>query len=165
MVLKPSKSRVPFLISLFNFQGPIAEPLSRTAQRVYHIPYTLVNTFLKVFQIFFKIFSFHLSFDFFLAPSGSSLESSYILSSHSPFVNTFYKLFCHFCTISFHFSIPSRAFLCARQFVPLYVGSPPILIFFCLYVGMVFIEQLLSQGEQLLWYKMNYTIKCNSLIK
>ena len=135
MVLKPSKSRVPFLISLFNFQGPIAEPLSRTAQRVYHIRYPLVNTFLKVFLIFFKIFFFHLSFDFFLAPSGSSLESSYILSSHSPFVNTFYKLFCHFFTISFHFSIPSRAFLCAQNILPLYIGSIFPFLALQLYVG------------------------------
>ena len=148
MVLKPSKSRVPFLISLFNFQGPIAYPLSRTAQRVYHIHTLFVNTFLKVFSIFFKIFSLSLSFDFFLAPSGSSLESSYILSPQTPFVNTFYKLFCAFLTISSPFSMLSRAFLCFRQFVPLYIGLLLLLYYFYLY-GVYVKNNRSTSGEQL----------------
>ena len=61
--------------------------------------------------------------DFFLAPSGSSLESSYILSPRKLFVNTFYKLFCAFFTISPSLYMLTRVFLCRLAHLTLYVVS------------------------------------------
>ena len=61
------ESRVPFLISLFNFQGPIACPLSKTAQRVYHTLFDLSILFWKFFEIFSNLFAFAFSWLFSLS--------------------------------------------------------------------------------------------------
>ena len=127
------ESRVPFLISLFNFQGPIACPLSRTAQRVYHTLLSLSILFLKVFWDFFQIFFLSAFLDLFRSLSFSLAESLYILSPHKPFVNTFYKLFCAFLTIYSPLNTLCRVFLCAGVFMPLYIVSASAFARFCLY--------------------------------
>ena len=109
--------------------------LSRGQLKEYIILFSLCQYFFESFLRFFQTFFLSLFLDFFLALSGSSLESSYILSPPSPFVNTFYKLFCNFCTISFPFSTRSRAFLCATPPLPLYIVLPRTFAVFYLYVG------------------------------
>ena len=52
----------------------------------------------------------------------SLAERLYILSPRKPFVNTFYKLFCTFFTISAPLYTLRRAFLCLHGLNALYVG-------------------------------------------
>ena len=109
--------------------------LSRGQLKEYIILFSLCQYFFESFLRFFQTFFLSPFLDFFLALSGSSLESSYILSPPSPFVNTFYKLFCNFCTISFPFSTRSRAFLCVGGNGALYIVPVARLAVFNLYVG------------------------------
>ena len=109
--------------------------LSRGQLKEYIILFSLCQYFFESFLRFFQTFFLSPFLDFFLALSGSSLESSYILSPPSPFVNTFYKLFCNFCTISFPFSTRSRAFLCADSDDALYVVSTTTFCLSSLYMG------------------------------
>ena len=87
MVFLPSKSRVPFLISLFNFQGPIAILFRRQLNEYITYP--------RSCQYFFESF-FKKLFDSFLLASGFPAESLYIISPLSPFVNTFPQVFLFF---------------------------------------------------------------------
>ena len=132
MISSIIESRVPFLISLFNFQGPIACPLSKTAQRVYHTLFLLSILFWKFFEIFFKSFRFLLFLTLFALSCVSLAESLYILPPCKLFVNTFYKLFWLFFTIYLPLYTPCRAFLCLLGFVTLYLGSCAAFRSFCL---------------------------------
>ena len=105
MVFLPSKSRVPFLISLFNFQGPIRYPqklsLEDSSKSISHSS-SFVNTFLKVFSKKF--------FDFFLVASlRSSLEKA-CLSYH--FFKPLSTVFHNFFKNSASLRTLSRVFLC-----------------------------------------------------
>ena len=101
MVLKPSKSRVPFLISLFNFQGPIAilsTIPSRRQLKEYITSDILLSILLKSFFNFF-ILTFSLPSDI------SAGKLVYIITSFcfcqlffETFFNIFHNSFC-FCTL------------------------------------------------------------------
>ena len=114
------ESRVPFLISLFNFQGPIAT-LSRRQLKEYITLFFFCQYFFESFLRFFQIFFLSLFLDLFRSLSFSLAESLYILSLRKPFVNTFYKLFCIFFTLYPPFYTRSRAFLCASVCWTLYI--------------------------------------------
>ena len=90
------ESRVPFLISLFNFQGPIAYPLSRTAQRVYHTLFSLSILFWKFFEIFFKSFFFQLFLTFFALWVSLSLRACIYYHLASFLSTLFTNFFVHF---------------------------------------------------------------------
>ena len=115
------ESRVPFLISLFNFQGPIAT-LSRRQLKEYIILFSVCQYFFESFLRFFQSFFLSTFLDLFRSLSFSLAESLYILSLRKPFVNTFYKLFCTFFTISPALYTRCRVFLCLTPLCTLYVG-------------------------------------------
>ena len=101
------ESRVPFLISLFNFQGPIAFPLSRTAQRVYHTLFSLSILFWKFFRFFWNLFSFILYWLFSLCSGISPWELVYIITSIrfcQHFLQTFLCIFDYI--FAFIYAVP-----------------------------------------------------------
>ena len=101
------ESRVPFLISLFNFQGPIAilkTSLSKTAQRVYHTLLPLSILFWKFFQKSFLTF-------FLSLPSGlPSRKLAYNITSLS-LCQQFFATFFNFSQFSHCFCTRSRVHL------------------------------------------------------
>ena len=108
------ESRVPFLISLFNFQGPIAF-LSRRQLKEYIILFSLCQYFFESFLRFFSTsFSFSFSWLFSLSLSLSRWELVYITTSQAfcqHFLQTFLYIF-HYITL-FVYSLPG-VFVCGR---------------------------------------------------
>ena len=101
------ESRVPFLISLFNFQGPIAT-LSRRQLKEYIILFSLCQYFFESFLRFFSTsFSFSFSWLFSLSLSLSRWELVYIITSQA---------FCQ------HFL---QTFLCIFDYITLFVYANP----------------------------------------
>ena len=105
------ESRVPFLISLFNFQGPIAT-LSRRQLKEYIILFSVCQYFFESFLRFFSIF-FSFSFSW---PFSLSLEvltrrqlKEYITYSSvcQDFFESFSKLFSIDFSTSFRISAES----------------------------------------------------------
>ena len=101
------ESRVPFLISLFNFQGPIAT-LSRRQLKEYIILFSVCQYFFEsFFEIFFNLFSFGFSWPFSLSEFLSRWELVYIITSQAfcqHFLQTFLYIF-HYIT-RFVYSLP-----------------------------------------------------------
>ena len=134
MVTWTIESRVPFLISLFNFQGPIRCRFSDSSKSISHT-LLFVKTFSKLFLVFFKpLFSpsDKLSLSFPLVPLAECLH---ILSLLSVFVNSFRQTFLCFLTNSSPFCIRIRVCLCALLFCIPYIGVVLIFALFYLYVG------------------------------
>ena len=123
MVLLPSKSRVPFLISLFNFQGPLLSRFFRDSLKSISHSFYLVNTFLK-------LFSFSFSINFFVL----SLESSSILSPFSVFVNSFLHFYLFILPYFCSFYTPFRVFLGAWSLFILYLVPFAYLMYFILHI-------------------------------
>ena len=91
--------------SLFNFQGSIPLPLSRTAYWVYHIQLTLSTPFFNFFKVFpaFSKFCFcDIPFSQTLAPLPRRAFVYRILSLTLSLVNTFFDLFCSLFILSVH---------------------------------------------------------------
>ena len=90
------ESRVPFLISLFNFQGPIAT-LSRRQLKEYIILFSVCQYFFESFLRFFStFFSFSFSWPFSLSEFLSRWELVYIITSQAfcqHFLQTFLYVF------------------------------------------------------------------------
>ena len=96
MISSIIESRVPFLISLFNFQGPIAT-LSRRQLKEYIILFSVCQYFFESFLRFFSIFfSFNFSWPFSLSEFLSRWELVYIITSQAfcqHFLQTFLYIF------------------------------------------------------------------------
>ena len=101
------ESRVPFLISLFNFQGPIAT-LSRRQLKEYIILSSLCQYFFESFlRFFWNLFPFTFSWLFSLSEFLSRWELVYIITSQAfcqHFLQTFLYIF-HYIS-AFLYSLP-----------------------------------------------------------
>ena len=133
MISSIIESRVPFLISLFNFQGPIADPLSRTAQRVYHTLFSLSILFWKFFKIFLKSFFFLLFLTFFALWVSLSLKACIYYHLARLLSTLFTNFFVHFslycplcilcagcfcvCTASWHYMLGVYMLFCSFDYM------------------------------------------------
>ena len=101
------ESRVPFLISLFNFQGPIAT-LSRRQLKEYITLSSLCQYFFESFlRFFWNLFPFTFSWLFSLSEFLSRWELVYIITSQAfcqHFLQTFLYIF-HYIS-AFLYSLP-----------------------------------------------------------
>ena len=95
------ESRVPFLISLFNFQGPIAT-LSRRQLKEYIILFSVCQYFFESFLRFFQSLFLSAFLDLFRSLLKFSLIDSLKSISHTLlFVKIFLKVFQNFFRLTF----------------------------------------------------------------
>ena len=130
------ESRVPFLISLFNFQGPIAYPLSRTAQRVYHTLFSLSILFWKFFEIFFNLFCFRFFLTFFALWVSLSLRACIYYHLASFLSTLFTNFFVHF-SLYIHLSILASGCFCVQLHIRHHILCLTPLFLSFLYLGYI----------------------------
>ena len=95
------ESRVPFLISLFNFQGPIAT-LSRRQLKEYIILFSVCQYFFESFLRFFSIFfSFSFSWPFSLSLEVLTRRQLEEYITHSLVCQDFFESFSKLFSIDF----------------------------------------------------------------